>query len=185
MLGCMHLVYIEGPVHIHSRAQSSLCHTVRGLSFMTYKISASATMPCLPYCSRLRILAAGGDGTVAWILKTVRELQLEPPPAVAVMPLGTGNDLSLSFGWGNTFLHKWIAVSTYFCDPYKQRLLCFTPNLPHSCISTLRFASTPCSIPVLDINANRGLTCVWSIQIVCLCQRTPRDSAAQKTMSVI
>ncbi len=62
-------------------------------------------------CSRLRILAAGGDGTVAWILKTVRELQLDPPPAVAVMPLGTGNDLSLSFGWGNTFLHKWIAVS--------------------------------------------------------------------------
>ncbi|DBA81590.1 hypothetical protein WJX77_006239 [Trebouxia sp. C0004] len=59
--------------------------------------------------SRLRILAAGGDGTVAWVLKTVRELQLEPPPAVAVMPLGTGNDLSLSFGWGNTFLHKWIA----------------------------------------------------------------------------
>lgn len=59
--------------------------------------------------SRLRILAAGGDGTVSWILNTVRELQLDPPPAVAVMPLGTGNDLSLSFGWGNTFLHKWIA----------------------------------------------------------------------------
>ena len=63
-------------------------------------------------CSRLRILAAGGDGTVSWILNTVRELQLDPPPAVAVMPLGTGNDLSLSFGWGNTFLHAWIAVST-------------------------------------------------------------------------
>ena len=87
---------------------------------MTYKASTSATMPCLPCCSRLRILAAGGDGTVAWILKTVRELQLEPPPAVAVMPLGTGNDLSLSFGWGNTFLHKWIAVSSHFCDSDKQ-----------------------------------------------------------------
>lgn len=24
------------------------------------------------------------------------------------MPLGTGNDLSLSFGWGNLFLRKWI-----------------------------------------------------------------------------
>lgn len=49
---------------------------------------------------------------MAWILTTIRELQLQPPPAVAVMPLGTGNDLSLSFGWGNTFLHKWIAVCT-------------------------------------------------------------------------
>ena len=61
-------------------------------------------------CRNLRILAAGGDGTVTWILKTIRELALDPPPAVAVMPLGTGNDLSLSFGWGNAFLDRWIAA---------------------------------------------------------------------------
>ena len=86
-------------------------------------------------CSRLRILAAGGDGTVAWILKTVRELQLEPAPAVAVMPLGTGNDLSLSFGWGNTFLHKWIAVSLE--TSCLTAPVCATPavssNLPVAC----------------------------------------------------
>lgn len=45
---------------------------------------------------------------MAWILKTIQELKLQPPPAVAIMPLGTGNDLSLSFGWGNTFLQPWI-----------------------------------------------------------------------------
>ena len=56
-------------------------------------------------------MAAGGDGTVAWLLKTIKELQLQPPPLLAVMPLGTGNDLSLSFGWGNTFLQAWIDVS--------------------------------------------------------------------------
>ena len=67
-------------------------------------------------CRRFRILAAGGDGTVAWILKTIHELRLEPPPQVAVMPLGTGNDLSLSFGWGNTFLQKWVDVSTFWCS---------------------------------------------------------------------
>ena len=61
-------------------------------------------------CRKMRILAAGGDGTVAWILKTIRELALDPEPHVAVMPLGTGNDLSLSFGWGNTFLKSWINV---------------------------------------------------------------------------
>lgn len=60
---------------------------------------------------KMRILAAGGDGTVAWILKTIRDLQLDPAPYVAVMPLGTGNDLSLSFGWGNTFLQSWINVN--------------------------------------------------------------------------
>lgn len=68
-----------------------------------------ASLPCgMPRRSNLRILAAGGDGTVTWLLKTVRELQLEPPPAVAIMPLGTGNDLALSFGWGNAFLDRWI-----------------------------------------------------------------------------
>ena len=25
-----------------------------------------------------------------------------------VLPLGTGNDLSLTFGWGNTFLPAWL-----------------------------------------------------------------------------
>jgi diacylglycerol kinase (ATP) len=39
---------------------------------------------------RLRILACGGDGTVAWILKVIAQLQLQPQPAVAIMPLGTG-----------------------------------------------------------------------------------------------
>ena len=47
---------------------------------------------------------------MAWILKTVMELGLEPPPPVAVLPLGTGNDMSLSFGWGNTFQQAWIDV---------------------------------------------------------------------------
>jgi Diacylglycerol kinase catalytic domain len=59
-------------------------------------------------CSRLRILVAGGDGTVVWILKTIQDLGLEPAPHVAVLPLGTGNDLALSFGWGNTLLDSWL-----------------------------------------------------------------------------
>lgn len=39
---------------------------------------------------RMRILACGGDGTVAWILKVIHQLKLQPQPAVAIMPLGTG-----------------------------------------------------------------------------------------------
>ncbi|KAK9817059.1 hypothetical protein WJX72_008941 [[Myrmecia] bisecta] len=70
--------------------------------------------------SRFRILAAGGDGTVAWILGVIRELQLDPPPAVAVMPLGTGNDLSLSFGWGNTFLKSWITKHLSIYETLKR-----------------------------------------------------------------
>jgi diacylglycerol kinase (ATP) len=45
---------------------------------------------------------AGGDGTVGWVLGSLTELHRqgrEPVPPVAVIPLGTGNDLSRSFGW--------------------------------------------------------------------------------------
>lgn len=48
----------------------------------------------------IRILAAGGDGTVAWILTTSYKLDLEPQPEIAILPLGTGNDLSRVLGWG-------------------------------------------------------------------------------------
>ena len=34
--------------------------------------------------THLRVLAAGGDGTVAWILGTIAELGLDPAPHVAV-----------------------------------------------------------------------------------------------------
>ncbi|KAG0610421.1 hypothetical protein M758_7G063800 [Ceratodon purpureus] len=56
---------------------------------------------------KLRILVAGGDGTVGWVLSSVGALRELPEPIsippVGVIPLGTGNDLSRSFGWGGEF----------------------------------------------------------------------------------
>ncbi|XP_071869756.1 diacylglycerol kinase epsilon isoform X1 [Bombus fervidus] len=46
------------------------------------------------------VLVAGGDGTIAWLLNAIHKLGLEPVPSVAVIPLGTGNDLSRVLGWG-------------------------------------------------------------------------------------
>uniref|UniRef100_A0A0D6R1K0 Diacylglycerol kinase n=2 Tax=Araucaria cunninghamii TaxID=56994 RepID=A0A0D6R1K0_ARACU len=48
----------------------------------------------------LRIIGAGGDGTAGWLLGVISDLRLENPLPVATLPLGTGNNLPFSFGWG-------------------------------------------------------------------------------------
>lgn len=55
----------------------------------------------------LRFVAAGGDGTVSWVAELVSQAcqlaKTESVPPIAVLSLGTGNELARVTGWGATY----------------------------------------------------------------------------------
>lgn len=99
-------------VFINSRSGGQMgLHVLRQLRawlnpVQVYDLSHQSPMEPLRaflHIPRLRVLVCGGDGTVGWVLSALDELGYARQPPIAVLPLGTGNDLARVLGWGSGF----------------------------------------------------------------------------------
>ncbi|CAM9241588.1 unnamed protein product [Phaeothamnion confervicola] len=103
------LVFVNG--RSGATQGSVLIHQLRKLlnPLQVVDVASHGPKPALTQFARLprlRLLVCGGDGTAGWILNAVDELGLERRPPLAVLPLGTGNDLARVLGWGGGYQNE-------------------------------------------------------------------------------
>lgn len=86
--------------HILSSARKVL-NAVQAIDLANQEPKVALQLCNLLKGTQCRLLIAGGDGTIAWVLNAVQNLKTEKLPETAVVPMGTGNDLARVLGWGS------------------------------------------------------------------------------------
>lgn len=85
----------------------------------------------------LKLLVCGGDGTMGWLFSCIDRVQDHPGQfPMAMMPLGTGNDLARTFRWGPGFSGRMLKkrfidkVGSAVPVPLDRWLISILPQMP-------------------------------------------------------
>ncbi|XP_073819410.1 diacylglycerol kinase eta isoform X3 [Musca autumnalis] len=96
-----------------------------------------------------RILVCSGDGSVGWVLSEIDRFNMHKQCQVAVLPLGTGNDLARVLGWGSScdddahlpqILERYETASTKMLDRWSimvfEKAIAVQPKMPKMSLSS-------------------------------------------------
>ncbi|XP_055291180.1 diacylglycerol kinase theta isoform X2 [Moschus berezovskii] len=104
---CRPLLVFVNPRSGGLKGRDLLCSFRKLLNpHQVFELTNGGPLPGLHVFSQLprfRVLVCGGDGTVGWVLAALEDVRQRlacPEPAVAILPLGTGNDLGRVLRWG-------------------------------------------------------------------------------------
>ncbi|KAM9238162.1 diacylglycerol kinase theta isoform 1-T1 [Dugong dugon] len=104
---CCPLLVFVNPKSGGLKGRDLLCSFRKLLNpHQVFELTSGGPLPGFHVFSRapcFRVLVCGGDGTVGWVLGALEEIRHHlacPEPSVAILPLGTGNDLGRVLRWG-------------------------------------------------------------------------------------